>query len=83
MNEIAYAWGFSDPTHIGRRFKKMFGRLPSEVREPENAGSASNLRNALMRKQGQATASGTSYGQGLRSNASNGGSNCNPRRHSS
>ena len=35
-------------------------------------------------KQGQATASGTSYGQGLRSNASNGvGSNCNPRRHSS
>ena len=52
MNEIAYAWGFSDPTHIGRRFKKMYGRLPSEVRKPENAGSASNLRNALMRKTG-------------------------------
>ena len=51
MNEIAYAWGFSDPTHIGRRFKKIYGRLPSEVRR-ENAGSASNLRNALMRKTG-------------------------------
>ena len=30
MNEIAYAWGFSDPTHIGRQFKKMYGRLPAK-----------------------------------------------------
>ena len=30
MNEIAYAWGFSDPTHIGRQFKKMFGASPAK-----------------------------------------------------
>ena len=50
--------GFSDPTHIGRRFKKMYGRLSSEVRKPENAGSASNLRNALMRKTGSSNRDG-------------------------
>ncbi|MBK5960795.1 hypothetical protein CCR97_21685 [Rhodoplanes elegans] len=30
--EIAYAWGFSDPTHFARAFKQRFGRTPSEVR---------------------------------------------------
>ena len=33
ITEIAYAWGFSDVTHFGRRFKKMYGLLPSEFRE--------------------------------------------------
>ena len=37
------AWGFSVPTHIGRRFKKMYGRLPSEVPKPENARSADTI----------------------------------------
>jgi AraC family transcriptional activator of tynA and feaB len=31
--EIAYAWGFSDPSHFGRRFKLAFGCSPSEYRE--------------------------------------------------
>lgn len=30
--EIAYAWGFSDPTHFARSFKQRFGRTPSEIR---------------------------------------------------
>lgn len=32
ISEIAYAWGFSDTTHFIRRFKKMYGVLPSEFR---------------------------------------------------
>lgn len=31
--EIAYAWGFCDPSHFGRRFKLAFGCSPSEYRE--------------------------------------------------
>jgi AraC-like DNA-binding protein len=30
VSEIAYGWGFSDMTHFGRRFKKVYGVLPSE-----------------------------------------------------
>ncbi len=32
VSEIAYAWGFSDMTHFGRRFKAAYGLLPSECR---------------------------------------------------
>jgi AraC family transcriptional regulator, positive regulator of tynA and feaB len=32
ISEIAYAWGFSDMTHFGRRFRATFGLLPSECR---------------------------------------------------
>jgi AraC family transcriptional regulator, positive regulator of tynA and feaB len=32
VSEIAYAWGFSDMTHFGRRFKQHFGVLPSDCR---------------------------------------------------
>lgn len=32
ISEIAYAWGFSDTTHFTRRFKKLYGILPSEIR---------------------------------------------------
>ncbi|MER2266255.1 AraC-like ligand-binding domain-containing protein [Methylobacterium oxalidis] len=32
VSEIAYGWGFSDMTHFGRRFKAMYGLLPSEFR---------------------------------------------------
>lgn len=32
VSEIAYAWGFSDMTHFGRRFKATYGLLPSEFR---------------------------------------------------
>lgn len=31
--EIAYAWGFSDPTHFSRAFKQQFGMNPREYRE--------------------------------------------------
>ena len=31
--EIAYAWGFSDPTHFSRAFKQRFGVNPREYRE--------------------------------------------------
>jgi AraC-like DNA-binding protein len=32
ISEIAYAWGFSDMTHFGRRFRARFGLLPSDCR---------------------------------------------------
>ena len=32
IGEIACAWGFSDMTHFGRRFKANFGLLPSDCR---------------------------------------------------
>jgi AraC family transcriptional activator of tynA and feaB len=32
VSEIAYAWGFSDMTHFGRKFRHAFGPLPSEYR---------------------------------------------------
>jgi AraC family transcriptional regulator, positive regulator of tynA and feaB len=32
VSEIASAWGFSDMTHFGRRFKTAYGVLPSEFR---------------------------------------------------
>jgi len=32
VSEIAYGWGFSDMTHFGRRFKAVYGMLPSEYR---------------------------------------------------
>jgi AraC-like DNA-binding protein len=32
VSEIAYAWGFSDLTNFGRRFKQAYRILPSEVR---------------------------------------------------
>jgi AraC family transcriptional activator of tynA and feaB len=32
VSEIASAWGFSDMTHFGRRFKAAYGILPSEFR---------------------------------------------------
>ncbi len=33
ISEIAFAWGFSDVTHFGRRFKKMYGLVPSQWRK--------------------------------------------------
>lgn len=36
--EIAYAWGFGDPTHFSRVFKQQFGVTPSEYRgQPHDA----------------------------------------------
>jgi AraC family transcriptional regulator, positive regulator of tynA and feaB len=32
ISEIAYAWGFSDMTHFGRRFRAAYGVLPGECR---------------------------------------------------
>ena len=32
VTEIATGWGFSDMTHFGRRFKAVYGVLPSEFR---------------------------------------------------
>ncbi|HZP76871.1 MAG TPA: helix-turn-helix domain-containing protein [Pseudolabrys sp.] len=31
--EIAYSWGFADPTYFAKAFKARFGRTPSEARE--------------------------------------------------
>ena len=32
ISEIAYAWGFSDPSHFNRRFKAAYGCSPSDYR---------------------------------------------------
>lgn len=32
--QIAYSWGFSDPTHFSKVFRHRYGVPPSEVREP-------------------------------------------------
>jgi AraC family transcriptional regulator, positive regulator of tynA and feaB len=32
ISEIAYGWGFTDMTHFGRRFKAVYGFLPSDCR---------------------------------------------------
>jgi AraC-like DNA-binding protein len=31
--DIAYSWGFTDPTYFAKAFKQRFGRTPSEARE--------------------------------------------------
>jgi len=36
ISEIAFAWGFSDMTHFGRRFKAVYGSLPSDYRNMAN-----------------------------------------------
>jgi AraC-like DNA-binding protein len=33
VSEIAYSVGFSDPSHFTRRFRELFGTLPSDVRK--------------------------------------------------
>jgi AraC family transcriptional regulator, positive regulator of tynA and feaB len=35
VGEIAFAWGFSDLSHFGRRFKAEFGVSPGEYRRQE------------------------------------------------
>jgi AraC family transcriptional regulator, positive regulator of tynA and feaB len=37
VGEIAYAWGFSDMTHFGRKFRAVFGVLPTEYRKSRKA----------------------------------------------
>lgn len=32
VSDIAMAWGFSDPSHFGRRFKSIYGLPPNEYR---------------------------------------------------
>ena len=36
ISEIAYGWGFSDPTHFGRKFREAYGLLPSKYRQRAN-----------------------------------------------
>ena len=33
ISEIAYAWGFSDMTHFGRKFRAAYGLLPGDCRK--------------------------------------------------
>ncbi len=40
VSDIAYAYGFSDPSHFTRRFKAQFGCLPSECRFGMHLGSS-------------------------------------------
>lgn len=40
ISEISYAWGFADPTHFGRLFKKRFGMTPRDYRRTCLAGYA-------------------------------------------
>lgn len=30
--DIAFSWGFNDPTHFSRRFKGLYGKCPSDLR---------------------------------------------------
>jgi len=32
VSEIAFAWGFNDPAHFSRSFRKRFGTSPSKLR---------------------------------------------------
>lgn len=32
ISEIAFAWGFNDPTHFSKRFKVLYGETPSQTR---------------------------------------------------
>ena len=43
VSEIAYGWGFSDMTHFGRRFRAIYGLLPSEYRTLANRGSSATI----------------------------------------
>jgi AraC family transcriptional activator of tynA and feaB len=43
ISEIAYAWGFSDMTHFGRRFRAEHGMLPSECRRLARGRSVETL----------------------------------------
>jgi AraC-like DNA-binding protein len=38
ISNIAYAFGFTDMTHFGRRFRRAFGLLPSEYRKLQRDG---------------------------------------------
>ena len=38
ISEIAYAWGFSDMTHFGRRFRARYGLLPGDCRRRARRG---------------------------------------------
>jgi AraC family transcriptional activator of tynA and feaB len=33
ISNIAFAWGFNDPAHFSRAFRKRFGQSPSDVRQ--------------------------------------------------
>ena len=35
--DIAYSWGFTDPTYFAKAFRQRFGRTPSEAREAASA----------------------------------------------
>ncbi|MEA1835127.1 helix-turn-helix domain-containing protein [Methylobacterium durans] len=43
VSEIAYGWGFSDMSHFGRRFRALFGMLPSEFRRGTQMASTRDL----------------------------------------
>lgn len=34
ITDIALSWGFSDPSHFGRRFKEVYGVSPRDFRDP-------------------------------------------------
>ena len=36
IGEIAYGWGYSDMTHFGRKFRALYGLMPSEWRRRSN-----------------------------------------------
>jgi AraC-like DNA-binding protein len=40
ISEIAYAWGFSDMTHFGRSFRKLYGMPPSDYRQMQSRRQA-------------------------------------------
>jgi AraC-like DNA-binding protein len=39
VTEIAYQWGFSDPAHFSRVFRKRFGESPSSARRAHGSGT--------------------------------------------
>jgi AraC-like DNA-binding protein len=41
VSEIAFSWGFSDLTHFGRKFKEVYGLLPSDCRPRAKAARPS------------------------------------------
>jgi transcriptional regulator GlxA family with amidase domain len=52
ISDIAFAWGFSDMTHFGRRFTAAYGVLPREIRR----GSIAFRNNPVSRRRIKASA---------------------------
>ncbi len=51
ISEIAFAWGFSDLSHFGRRFRAAYGMAPGDYRRrAQEAASAAGQSEGMLRR---------------------------------